>query len=98
MVPISIITVKSRFYFGIQNCRHEITNRTLANNRIMKAVTLPKVYLNLLLVQEFPQRHVRGKQFTVCTEITIILGTVRFTIRGGRLRYKRYDAHFLEKK
>jgi hypothetical protein len=33
-----------------------------------------------------------------CTEITIILGTVRFTIRGGRLRYKRYDAHFLEKK
>ena len=22
------------------------------------------------------------------------LGTVRFTIRGGRLRYKRYDAHF----
>jgi hypothetical protein len=39
----------------------------------------------------------RGKQFTVCTEITIILGTVRFTIRGGRLRYKRYDAHFLKK-
>jgi hypothetical protein len=24
-------------------------------------------------------------------------GTVRFTIRGGRLRYKRYDAHFLKK-
>ena len=39
----------------------------------------------------------RGKRFTVCTEITIILGTVRFTIRGGRLRYKRYDAHFLKK-
>jgi hypothetical protein len=40
----------------------------------------------------------RGKRFTVCTEITIILGTVWFTIRGGRLRYKRYDAHFLKKK
>jgi hypothetical protein len=25
------------------------------------------------------------------------LGTVRFTIRGGRLRYKRYDAHFKKK-
>jgi hypothetical protein len=37
----------------------------------------------------------RGKRFTVCTEIAIILGTVQFTIRGGRLRYKRYDAHFL---
>ena len=37
---------------------------------------------------------IRGKRFTVCTEITIILGTVRFTIRGGHLRYKRYDAHF----
>jgi hypothetical protein len=39
----------------------------------------------------------RGKRFIVCTEITIILGTVQFTIRGGRLRYKRYDAHFLKK-
>ena len=37
---------------------------------------------------------VRGKRITVCTEIAIILGMVRFTIRGGRLRYKRYDAHF----
>ena len=36
--------------------------------------------------------HLRGKRFTVCTEIVII-----FTIRGGRLRYKRYDAHFLKK-
>ena len=41
----------------------------------------------------------RGKRFTVCTEITIILGRVRrFTIRGGLLRYKRYDANFLKKK
>jgi hypothetical protein len=39
----------------------------------------------------------KRKRFTVCTEITIILGTVQFTIRGGRLRYKRYDAHFLKK-
>ena len=39
----------------------------------------------------------RGKRFTVSTEITIILATVRFTICGGRLRYKRYDAHFLKK-
>ena len=37
-------------------------------------------------------------RFTVCTEIAIILETVRFTIRGGRLRYKRYNAHFLKKK
>ena len=36
--------------------------------------------------------HLRGKRFTVCTEIAII-----FTIRGGHLRYKRYDAHFLKK-
>jgi hypothetical protein len=43
------------------------------------------------------QNTIRGKRFTVCTEIVIILGTVRFTIRGGRLRYKRYDAHFLKK-
>jgi hypothetical protein len=57
MVPI--LTMKSRFYFGIRNCRHEITNRTLANNRIVKAVTLPKVYLNLLLVWEFPQHHAK---------------------------------------
>jgi hypothetical protein len=41
--------------------------------------------------------HLRGKRFTVCTEITIILGTVWFTIRGGRLRYKQYDVHFLKK-
>ena len=39
----------------------------------------------------------KGKRFTICTEIAIILGTVWFTIRGGRLRYKRYDAHFLKK-
>ena len=48
MVPI--ITVKSRFYFGIRNCRPEIMNRTLANNRIVKAVTLPERYLNLFIV------------------------------------------------
>jgi len=57
MVPI--IIVKLNFYFGIRNCRHEVMNRTLANNRIVKAVTLPKVYHNLLLVQEFPQRHAK---------------------------------------
>jgi hypothetical protein len=38
----------------------------------------------------------RGKRFTI-PEITIILGLVRFTIRGGRLRYKRYDAHLKKK-
>ena len=42
-------------------------------------------------------RVLSGKRFTVCTEIAIILGTLRFTIRGGRLRYKRYDAHFKKK-
>jgi hypothetical protein len=40
----------------------------------------------------------RGKRFTLCTEIAIILRTVWFTIRGDRLRYKRYNAHFLKKK
>ena len=52
---VPIITVKSWFYFGNRNCRHEILipNRTLADNRIVKALTLPKVYLNLLLVWEF---------------------------------------------
>jgi hypothetical protein len=49
------------------------------------------------LVQTVHVIPLREKRFTVCTEITIILGTVRFTIRGGRLRYKRYDAHFLKK-
>jgi hypothetical protein len=39
--------------------------------------------------------NLRGNRFTVCTEIVIILVTVRFTIRGGRLRY---NAHFLKKK
>ena len=39
----------------------------------------------------------RGKRFTVCTEIAMILEMVRFTIRGGRLRCKRYDVHFLKK-
>jgi hypothetical protein len=34
---------------------------------------------------------------TIRNEITNILGTVRFTIQGDRLRYKRYDAHFLKK-
>ena len=48
----------------------------------------------LLFESYFPYLKVRGKRFTVCTEIALILGTVRFTIRGGRLRYKRYDAHF----
>ena len=43
-------------------------------------------------------KSLRGKRFTVCTEIAIILGTVRFTIRGGHLQYKRYDAHFLKEK
>ena len=51
MVPI--ITVKSRFYFGIQNCRHEITNRTLANNRIVKAMTSSSLY-KLLVVAGTP--------------------------------------------
>ena len=42
-------------------------------------------------------KELKGKRSTVCTEIAILLGTVRFTIRGGRLRCKRYDAHFLKK-
>jgi hypothetical protein len=49
------------------------------------------------VISGIPPLTLRGKRFTVCTEITIILGTVRFMIRGGRLRYKRYDAHFLKK-
>ena len=46
---------------------------------------------------KFVASPLRGKRFTVCTEIAIILGTVRFMIRGGRLRYRRYDAHFFLK-
>ena len=38
-----------------------------------------------------------NRNYTKCTEIAIILGTVRFTIYGGHFRYKRYDAHFLKK-
>ena len=40
---------------------------------------------------------VRGKRFTVCTVIAIILEMVQFTIRGGHLRYQQYDPHFLKK-
>ena len=39
----------------------------------------------------------KGETIHRITEIAIILWTVRFMIRGGRLRYKRYDAHFLKK-
>jgi hypothetical protein len=49
-------------------------------------------------VEKYVNVEVRGKRFTVCTKIVIILGTVRFTIRGGRLRYKRYNAKFFRKK
>ena len=71
---------------------------------VLKTISVMS-WLSVLLLEETRvpgenHRHVaclRGKRFTVCTEITIILGTVRFTIRGGRLRYKRYDAHFLKK-
>jgi hypothetical protein len=55
-------------------------------------------YLTMRCLLYILMQLVRGKRFTVCTEITIILGTVRFTIRGGRLRYKRYDNSFFEKK
>ena len=41
------------------------------------------------------QAMIRGKRFIVCTEIAIILETIRFMIRGGRLRY---NAHFLREK
>ena len=65
----------------------------------------PYMWNSTLDIKVQPENHLhtkykyvlRGKRFTVCTEIMIILGTVRFTIRGGRLRYKRYDAHFLKK-
>jgi hypothetical protein len=61
---------------------------------------VPKFYFTVCVrtVVIFTYFLIRGKRFTVCTEIVIILGMVRFTIRGGRLRYKRYDAHFLKKK
>ena len=49
-------------------------------------------------VEKYVNVEVRGKRFTVCTKIAIILGTVRFTIRGGRLRYNRYNAKFFRKK
>jgi hypothetical protein len=39
----------------------------------------------------------KGETIHCITEIAIILWTVRFMIRGCRLRYKRYDAHFLKK-
>jgi hypothetical protein len=71
---------------------------------VLKAISVMS-WQSVLLLEETRvpgenHRHaacLRGKRFTVCTEITIILGTVRFTIHGGRLRYKRYDAHFLKK-
>lgn len=34
-----------------------------------------------------PAGRLRGKRSTVCTEITITLGMVRFTICGGSFRY-----------
>ena len=53
--------------------------------------------MEALIMQNIDQV-LRGKRFTVCTKIVIILGTVMFTIRGGCLQYKWYDAHFFKKK
>jgi hypothetical protein len=43
--------------------------------------------MEALIMQNIDQV-LRGKRFTVCTKIVIILGTVMFTIRGGCLQYK----------
>ena len=68
--------------------------------------TIYRWYFLLKKIHEYLIQHslesggikVRGKRFTVCTEIAIILEMIWFTISGGCLRYKRYDAHFLRKK
>jgi hypothetical protein len=60
-------------------------------------VELNKFPRNVFWTRQNTFLQVRGKRFTVCTEITIILGMVRFTILGGHLQYKQYDAHFLKK-
>jgi hypothetical protein len=86
------------FCFRIDLCLDHVTcPKNIPNMKVL--------FIMLILRRKFvkfqpirTQSDVRGKRFTVCTEIANILGTVRFTIRGGSLRYKRYDAHFLQKK
>ena len=90
---------------GIQTHNFGGDSITLAMSITTKAVNLNPAHGEVYSIQHhvikfvsnLRQVGVRGKRFTVCTEIAIILGTARFTIRGGRLRYKRYDAHFLKK-
>jgi hypothetical protein len=65
-------------------------NNQLLINSILLLSTQPKLSLQYKIINS-------SNRFIVCTEIMIILGMVQFTIRGGRLRYKRYDAHFLKK-
>ena len=65
--------------------------------RYKKYISLKQIIVSLQEWQIKLNQILRGKRFTVCTEIAIILVTVRFTICGDRLRYKRYDAHFLKK-
>jgi hypothetical protein len=90
---------------GIQTHNFGGDSITLAMSITTKAVNLNPAHGEVYSIQHhvikfvsnLRQVGVRGKRFSVCTEIAIILGTARFTIRGGRLRYKRYDAHFLKK-
>ena len=82
------------FCFRIDLCLDHVTcPKNIHNMKVL--------FIMLILRRKFvkfqqirTQSDVRGNRFTVCTEIAIILGTVWFTIHGGHLRYKRYDAHF----
>ena len=79
------------FFFSIK-----LINFSRMAISVQEILYIRKIWLNVD-TSAYMYLPLRGKRFTVCTEITIILGTVRFTIHGGRLRYKRYDAHFLKK-
>jgi hypothetical protein len=69
----------------------------IAINGVNRTANRKVLHLYHRIMQDLIGCNKESCRFTVCTEIAIILGTVRFMIRGSHLRYKRYHAHFLKK-
>ena len=92
MIHSFTVTFGAKYLTGMVTSVPPYETFSLIKNDILHQ---SKIYKKSLRKFKFLRYVIRGKRFTVCTEIVIILGTVRLTIRVGR---KRYDAHFLKKK